>query len=186
LKHRHGPAGLWSESTINNQGKGKAPANLALFFMAKTDAARRRAFEKRQEQVRASRGCKKRGELAEMAFILKAESLGFEVAKPYGESNRYDFIVRSGQRFWKVQVKSSSYRGGGGYLLHAERTLHGQQIPYTTDEIDFLVAYIVLEDTWFVIPVRAFVPLRNLLVYPLGAAHGGRYEKYREAWWLME
>jgi hypothetical protein len=65
--------------------------------MAKTNAARRRAFEKKQEQVRANRGCKKRGELAEMAFILKAESLGFEVAKPYGESNRYDFIVRSGE-----------------------------------------------------------------------------------------
>ena len=81
--------------------------------MAKTNAARRRAFEKRQEQVRASRGAKKRGELAEMAFIYKAESLGFEVSKPYGESNRYDFVVRSGQQFQRVQVKSSSHYGLG-------------------------------------------------------------------------
>lgn len=154
--------------------------------MAKTNAARRRAFHKRQEQERASRGCKKRGELAEMAFILKAESLGFEVAKPYGESNRYDFVLRSGQQFWKVQVKSSSYCGWGGYMVHAERTLHGKQIPYTTDEIDFLVVYVVPENTWFVIPVRAFVPLRSVHVYPAGTADGGRYEKYREAWWLLE
>jgi hypothetical protein len=154
--------------------------------MAKTDAARRRAFEKKQEQVRTSRGAKKRGELAEMAFILKAESLGFEVAKPYGESNRYDFVLRSGQQFWKVQVKSSSYCGWGGYMVHAERTLHGKQIPYTTDEIDFLVVYVVPENAWFVIPVRAFVPLRSVHVYPAGTPDGGRYEKYREAWWLME
>jgi hypothetical protein len=100
--------------------------------MAKTNAARRRAFEKRQEQERASRGC------------------------------------------W------------GGYMVHAERTLHGKQIPYTTDEIDFLVVYVVPENAWFVIPVRAFVPLRSLHVYPLGYPDGGRYEKYREAWWLLE
>jgi hypothetical protein len=69
-------------------------------------------LRKKQEQVRASRGCKKRGELAEMAFIYKAESLGFDIAKPYGESNRYDFILRSGQQFWKVQVKSSVIAAG--------------------------------------------------------------------------
>ena len=154
--------------------------------MAKTNAARRRAFENRQQQERTSRGCKKRGELAEMAFILKAESLGFEVAKPYGESNRYDFVLRSGQQFWKVQVKSSSHFGWGGYLVHSERTRHGQQIPYTAEEIDFLVAYIVPEDTWFVFPVRAFTPHRGVHVYPAGTADGGRYEKYREAWWLLE
>jgi PD-(D/E)XK endonuclease len=154
--------------------------------MAKTNAARRRAFEKKQEQVRASRGAKKRGELAEMAFILKAESLGFEVAKPYGESNRYDFIVRSGQQLWKVQVKSSSLIAWGRYRVHAERTQQGRVIPYTTDEIDFLAAYIVPEDMWFVIPVRAFTPHRVVHVYPVGTADGGPFEKYREAWWLME
>ena len=154
--------------------------------MAKTNAARRRAFEKRQEQVRASRGCKKRGELAEMAFILKAESLGFDVAKPYGESNRYDFVVRSGQQFRRVQVKSCSHCGRGGYMVHAERLRHKRKIPYTPDEIDFLVVYIVPEDTWFVIPVRAFTPRRIIHVYPLGALDGGRYEQYREAWWLMD
>ena len=154
--------------------------------MAKTNAARRRAFEKRQEQVRTSRGAKKRGELAEMAFIYKAESLGFEVAKPYGESNRYDFVVRSAQQFQRVQVKSSSHSGWGGYLVHVERVRHGHKVAYTADEIDFLVVYVVPEDTWFVIPVRAFTPRRIIHVYPLGAPDGGRFEKYREAWWLME
>jgi hypothetical protein len=154
--------------------------------MAKTNAARRRAYEKRQKQERATRGCKKRGELAEMAFMLKAESLGFEVAKPYGENNRYDFVLRSGQRFWKVQVKSSSHSGWGGYLVHAERRRDGKIVPYTPDEIDFMVVYIVPEDTWFVIPVRAITPYRSLHVFPLRTPDGGRYEKYREAWWLME
>jgi hypothetical protein len=74
--------------------------------MAKTNAARRRAFEKKQEQARTSRGPQKKGELAEIAFIYKAESMGLDVSKPYGNSNIYDLVVRSGQRFWKVQVKA--------------------------------------------------------------------------------
>jgi hypothetical protein len=38
---------------------------------------------------------KRRGELAELAFTLKAASLGFAVSKPYGDSERYDFILDS-------------------------------------------------------------------------------------------
>ena len=37
------------------------------------------------------------------------------------------------------------------------------------DEIDFLAAYIIAEDTWFIIPIRAFTPLRRFSFYPPGA-----------------
>jgi len=154
--------------------------------MAKTNAARRRAFEKKQEQMRTGQAAQKQGELAEMAFIYRAESLGFDVAKPYGDSNRYDVVVRAGRQFWKVQVKSSSLMAWGNYRVHAERIERGRVIPYTADEIDFLAIYIIPEDTWFIIPVRAFAPHRSVHLYPRGTADGGRYEKYREAWWLME
>jgi hypothetical protein len=35
-----------------------------------------------------------RGQLAELIFIRKAASLGFAVAKPWNEGERYDAIVR--------------------------------------------------------------------------------------------
>jgi len=144
-----------------------------------------RDFDKNQEVLRVSRGTKKRGELAELAFVYKAASLGFAVARPYGDSDRYDFIVHSGQHFWRVQVKSSSAMQYGAYLVNAQRNSNGRSIPYTAEEIDFLVAHIVPEDAWFVIPVRAFTPRKSVRVYPRGDARSGRYEKYREAWCLM-
>jgi hypothetical protein len=36
---------------------------------------------------------KRRGELAELAFVLKAASLGFGVSRPFGDSERYDAIL---------------------------------------------------------------------------------------------
>jgi hypothetical protein len=148
--------------------------------------SRQRDFNKRQEMVRVNRGTKKRGELAELAFVYKAASLGFGVARPYGDSDRFDFIVLSGEHCWKVQVKSSSAIQYGAYLVNAQRNANGKAIPYTADEIDFLVAHIVPEDGWLVIPVEAFAPRKSIRVYPKGDGRTGRYEQYREAWCLME
>lgn len=53
---------------------------------------------------------KRLGELAELAFMCKAASLGFGVAKPYGDSDRFDFIVSCDGRLWRVQVKSTRTR----------------------------------------------------------------------------
>src|SRR5206468_3484935 len=38
---------------------------------------------------------KRKGELSEAAFLLKAAGQGFGVAKPWGDSERYDFILDS-------------------------------------------------------------------------------------------
>ena len=67
-----------------------------------------RAEGKQHSQARKIKraNSKRKGELSEAAFLLKATSLGFGVAKPWGDSERYDFILDSRERLWRVQVKS--------------------------------------------------------------------------------
>jgi len=124
---------------------------------------------------------KRRGEAAEAAFLAKASGLGFGVAKPWGDSERYDFLLDSGHGdFWRVQVKSTQRYAESRYRVKAA----GWKATYTRDEIDFLVAWIIPENLWYVVPIHAFASRKNLRFYP----HGGRkalYEKYREAWCLM-
>jgi hypothetical protein len=188
---------------------------------------------------------KRRGELAELAFTLKAASLGFGVAKPYGDSERYDFILdardltkvchpeeralcatkdlggprepgpqhawfwRDGPRdasrslpgtnarsarilcpptppalLWRVQVKCSTHLLDGLYRINAHRRTHGRAVPYLPSEIDFLVAYIIPEDTWYVIPVRA-IRGTSLLFRRRRDRRPGLYDQYREAWRLL-
>jgi hypothetical protein len=118
---------------------------------------------------------KRRGEVAELAFMLRATSLGFGVAKPWGDSDRYDFIVTAGQLFWRVQVKSTwstkcyhvSSRGSRGVV-------------YAYGEIDFLVAYIVSRDIWYVIPAAVVTSHSGLRFFPF--SQKSINEKYREAW----
>jgi PD-(D/E)XK endonuclease len=139
--------------------------------------------------TRGDRTCKQKGELAEIAFLHKAASLGFGVAKPYGDSERYDFILDSGERLWRVQVKSVSATYPVGSHGYRTASCHSRgsckDLPYTADEIDFFVAYIVPLDIWYIIPVEVVTPVLGMCFYPLGCRIGGRYEPYREAWHLM-
>jgi len=50
--------------------------------------------------------------------------------------------------------------------------------------LDQVIAYVVPEDSWFVIPVKAFAPRKSLRLYPKGDRRGTIYGLYREAWWF--
>lgn len=127
--------------------------------------------------------CKRRGEVAEAAFLHKAASLGFSVAKPWGDSDRYDFILDNGGRSWRVQIKTASAVGKGAFGIHACGS--DPTRVYTAEEIDFLVAYIVSVDLWYVLPVQLFATVRHVKLFPFRERPVSRYEKYRETWCLM-
>ncbi|HZQ19315.1 MAG TPA: group I intron-associated PD-(D/E)XK endonuclease [Terriglobales bacterium] len=129
---------------------------------------------------------RQRGHLAELAFMRKAASLGFAVAKPWGEGERYDVIVRVESVCWRVQVKSvlgnTTARHDFRIRTTGSRTKHGPSL-YSAAEIDFLVAYIFPKDLWYVFPA-SFVEKRNAVWVSPGSTRSS-FEKYREAWNMM-
>jgi hypothetical protein len=130
---------------------------------------------------------KRQGEMAELAFMCKAAGLGLGVSKPYGETERFDFIITSGRRVWRVQVKSTSRLCHRHYAIHAHGSRRRDVDLYTKDEIDLIVVYLIPEDAWYVIPIGAIKGRRSLYFYPNGNQRGrAKWEKYREAWWLMK
>jgi hypothetical protein len=129
---------------------------------------------------------KRKGELAELAFMYKAVSMGFGVAKPSGDCEPFDFIVSSGRRLSRVQVKSSYkvYRGRYGVRACGNERC-GPEI-YTAKEVDVIVVYVVPENAWYVIPIEAIGKRRCLYFHPNGTLRGTyQYEQYREAWHLL-
>ncbi len=141
---------------------------------------------------------KRTGELSEAAFVLKAQSLGFLVSKPWGDSEKYDFIVDSsvdsggdsGSRLWRVQLKSTEVVHARGYevqpIYSVYSSVYGRgKAAYTAEEIDALVVHIRPRDAWYVLPVKAFAPAKNLRFYPDIECKCARWENYREAWHLL-
>ena len=93
---------------------------------------------------------KVRGEWAEMKFMTSAAEHGLCVSKPWGDSNSYDFVVGRPGRFVAVQVKCTVFNtaNGVGYICSVCSS-HKQ---YPRGSFDFLAAYLVREDVWYIIP----------------------------------
>jgi hypothetical protein len=126
------------------------------------------------------------GELSELDFLRKAMGMGMIVSKPWGDSYRYDFVCDTHGKLWRAQVRSTEDRfGARGYQVHASVYVGRKIVGLTAKDIDVIVAYIVSRDIWYVVPVRAFVPRKNLWFYPDGSKKGAMFEKFREAWWVM-
>lgn len=151
------------------------------------DARRSRAHGRKSAQKTIRElTTKRRGELSELAFVYKAASEGFAVAKPYGDSQRYDFILDNGHRLWRVQIKSTTQLLDGLYHINAGRHTNGRVVPYHPDEIDFLAAYLIPENTWFLIPISILEDRISILLAPGSHPRGpGLYGPYREAWRLL-
>ena len=125
---------------------------------------------------------KERGEWVEALFIAAALRHGFKVLKPWGDSLPYDRIVR-------VQVKSTSCRVGTGYFCQFKPNYFSD--PYTLAQLDFFAAYVIMQDTWYLIPARVLLGgdalKQGLMLFPMQPLKKNRYsyEHYREAWPLL-
>ena len=121
---------------------------------------------------------KAHGEAAEAAFLAKAASLGFGVARAWGDSERYDFILDSGHKLWRVQVKSTRRFVDSHYVVKCR----GNNRRYATGEIDFMAVYIVPKDLWYVVPISIAEQHEQIYFFPQRPSSRSICEIYREAW----
>ena len=123
---------------------------------------------------------KLRGEWAEMVFMVRATERGLPISKPWGEMRSYDFVVGRPGHFVAVQVKSTIEDLAGRYLCTVRG---GKNRIYRRGDFDFLAAYVIFEDAWYIIPLEEILGKQHVSLYP--NSEKGDYEEYREAWNLL-
>jgi hypothetical protein len=135
----------------------------------------------KKQKKRGANDFKKRGEWVELKFLAEAAQRNLPTSKPYGDSENFDVVVGRPGKFVGVQVKSTSYLQSNGY--HCNLTPRSHQ-PYAAGSFDFLAAYIVPENVWYIIPSKVIHGKGIVMLYPnLPTA---KYEQYREAWNLLQ
>jgi hypothetical protein len=146
--------------------------------------------EKWWERVRGNP--KRSGEISQAAFLLKASMMGFNLALPWGDSERWDFVVwgRDQQRVMRVQVKGTGRLYLGGYEVQpVHSTRRGGKKRYTKKEIDVIAAHVQPVDAWYLIPIEAVGRAKSLRLYPEGKllrkswrSRHRDWEGWRDAW----
>lgn len=122
---------------------------------------------------------KLRGEWAELRFMARAAEHGLCVAKPWGDSAPWDFAVEHSGHFLRVQVKCTKYKRGRSYKCHV--TANG--VPYASDRLEFIAAYVIELDVWYIIPVAVTKGQAHVLLSP--HRKNSPYAPYKEAWHLL-
>ena len=117
---------------------------------------------------------KQRGNVTEVECMLAFLKLGYNVLTPYGDCERYDFVVDINNHLYKIQVKSANDAHiNDGYIdfqTSNKTTRNGTFVrhAYTSDEIDyFMTSY---NNKCYLIPVKEcstcekrlrFIPPKN-------------------------
>jgi len=136
---------------------------------------------------RRKRNPKRMGELSQAAFLLKAHSLGLGLAVPWGDSEKFDFIVFAGRgrRLLRVQVKATGRLNRGGYDVQPVYATRGEgKKTYTAEDIDVLAAHVTAQgkEVWYLLPIEVFAGVKSLRFFPDLKSRNPRWEEYREAW----
>lgn len=134
--------------------------------------------EMAEEVIRLNAIGSRKGDAAEAEFMARACGLAFRVAKPWGNIDPYDVLVGAGRGFWRVQVKCAHREEDGRYHAGCARPSGN----YTKDLVDFMAAYLVAVNVWYILPIEACEGRTTLYFNP---GERGKYERYREAWCLL-
>lgn len=130
---------------------------------------------------------KRVGEVGEASFLPKMLRVGFGVAKPWGDSDLYDYILDSGWKRWRTQVKCTETNHDDGYqVLPCHRVYGKGRTLYTPEDIDLLVVYIIPSDVWYVFPIETIIGVRTLILFPDEHHARAKWEAHREAWYLLQ
>ena len=123
---------------------------------------------------------KARGEWAELRFMARTAEHGLYITKPWGDSAPYDFAVDHNGHFVRVQVKCTLYKRGNSYKCH----VGANGVPYSPARVDFIAAYVIPADAWYILPLAATNRQPDILLTP--HRKNSKYSPYHEAWHLLQ
>ena len=96
---------------------------------------------------------KAKGNLTELAVMMKAIELGIVVSVPYGDCDKYDQIWDIGNKLLKVQVKTARQAGMyNNFTFNCYSVANGKKHKYTKQDIDYFAT--IYDNKVYLIPVE--------------------------------
>ena len=112
---------------------------------------------------------KQKGNITELECMLAFMKLGYNVLTPYGDCERYDFVVDIDNKFYKIQSKTSSSDDDGASFKFSCRSCNRKDgaivhHTYTKEEIDYFVT--TFNGIIYLIPVEECGADKRLRLQP--------------------
>ena len=95
------------------------------------------------------------GEITEQQVVLEFLKLGIMVSKPLVQSSKYDYIVDTNNKLYKIQIKTGTLKENS-HIDFATSTSHTnsqgtKNISYTSDDVDFFAT--MFDNQCYLVPI---------------------------------
>lgn len=124
------------------------------------------------------------GELVAAGILAR---LGFIVSSPLVDA-RYDLITDWNGKVNRIQVKATARKdlsnGGERYKLMTQCGRVARK--YIIGDFDFLLGYIMNEETWYVFPCSIVAGKHSISLFTNICGTKSKYEQYRNNWNLLK
>ena len=119
--------------------------------------------------VKKTMNSKQKGNITELETMLAFLKLGYNVLTPYGDCERYDFVVDANGKFIRVQAKTSSTEDDGASFKFSCRSCHrkdGKFVhhKYSNEEVDYFAT--TFNGKSYLIPVEECGGDKRLRILP--------------------
>ena len=97
------------------------------------------------------------GDVGEAVAIAEFEKRGIFTLRPFSQNLPYDLVIIVGNKFYKVQCKTTSKVHDGvvmRFSIYRTNGFTSTHIPYTSDEIDFLFLYCIENGYCGIVPIQ--------------------------------
>ena len=121
---------------------------------------------------------KRKGIVTEIETMLAFVRLGYPVPIPYGDNERYDYIVDVGGKFVKIQSKTAHSINNGELFMFDARSSRRNSTGnyhnvYTADEVDYFAT--VYNGQCYLVPVGIYASSAKFRLS--GKGRGGAWAK---------
>jgi hypothetical protein len=123
------------------------------------------------------------GSLSQVMLMAALARRGYAVLVPFGDNERYDFVIEVHGRFSRVQAKTGTVLKGGAVAFPTCSTYfhrHGTTRGYT-GEIEFFGVYVPELNQCYLVPFEDVKTCRRLARLRLCAARNGQVKRVRFA-----
>lgn len=118
---------------------------------------------------------KTKGEISEAVILARLLKLGFSVSIPFGNNQRYDFIIDDGKKLYRVQCKTGRMVNGCvSFMTCSKNGFTGKRTNYR-NQIEFFMVYSPDTGLVYRIPVEKTAVTQMLL--RVSPKKGGNFTK---------
>lgn len=108
------------------------------------------------------------GNITELRIMLSFIELGYNVLTPYGDCERYDFVVDAKNKFYKIQCKTARTKNNGKSFSFSGRSCNrkdGKIVNkhYNNKEIDYFATF--FNGKCYLVPVDECETDKTLRIY---------------------